>query len=416
MGARKCDDVLNCRAVPAQLPVTDSAVAANLPMNNSEFDTLVADFYRAATGSLPWDRALDGVQAAFGARAAVLHTLDIGTGRLLGLSGGGPDLREVLFNYTREYHLIDPRRQRVLQRGVAGVGHWNHDHEHFDPSFVAKDRFYQQFLPAYDARYNANVVIALGDNVLTGFAMELPARRGPLDADEREHARRLGEHLRDALLAHQRVRSLMQQALAGHGLLNSFPYPMWLMDEDRFVSFSNPAAGQEIEQGTRVALRGAHLALVNTRQDRQLTERLHRLSRSGHGASTVVDLRSTAADPPTWLQLSLLVPGAVLGAFGNQPQVLATLFDPRQVSSLDPFALASIFGLTPAEAKVAVRLADGLSAQEIGQSHGTAEATVRSQIRQVLLKLGAQRSVDVVRLLRQGEALWAQAGSADAAG
>ena len=246
---------------------------------------------------------------------------------------------------------------------------------------------------------------------MTAFCIERPRAIGPLDADDREWVRRLGEHLRDALLAHQRVRSLMQQALAGHGLLSSFPYPMWLMDEDRFVSFSNPAAGQEIERGSRVARRGAHLALVNTRQDRQLTEHLHRLCRSGHGASAMVDLRSTAADPPTWLQLSLLVPGAVLGAFGNQPQVLATLFDPRQVSSLDPFALTNIFGLTPAEAKVAVRLADGLSAQEIGQSHGTAQATVRSQIRQILLKLGAQRSVDVVRLLRQGEALWARAGS-----
>lgn len=80
------------------------------------------------------------------------------------------------------------------------------------------------------------------------------------------------------------------------------------------------------------------------------------------------------------------------------------------MSSLDPFALANMFGLTPTEAKVAARLAEGLSAADIGAAHGTSQATVRSQIRQVLLKLGAQRTVDVVRLLRQGEALWAAAG------
>ena len=100
------------------------------------------------------------------------------------------------------------------------------------------------------------------------------------------------------------------------------------------------------------------------------------------------------------------------GAFGERPQVLATLFDPQQVSALDPFTLASMFGLTPTEAKVATKLADGLSAQQIGQALGTAETTVRSQVRQVIHKLGAQRSVDVVRILRQGEALWAAAGGA----
>lgn len=70
-----------------------------------------------------------------------------------------------------------------------------------------------------------------------------------------------------------------------------------------------------------------------------------------------------------------------------------------------------MFGLTPTEAKVvAIRMADGLSAAQIGKALGTAQTTVRSQVRQVIHKLGATRSVDVVRILRQGEALWAAAG------
>lgn len=379
-------------------------------MNNQDFDTLVADFFRAATGDLTWDQALEGVQRAFHARAVVLHTLDMATGRLLNLHAGGPDLGEALLSYTREYHLIDPRRQRALEVGIPGLGQWNHDHEHFAPEFVAANRFYQHYLPAYQTRYNSNVVIPVGGSLVTAFILELPAQRGPLDAEERDWVGRLGEQMRQALLAWQRVRTLMQQALAGHGLLSSFAYPMWLIDEQRFVAFSNPAAMAETALARRVALRGDHLALVRTQQDRQLSERLHGLFRAGHGASTVVDLRASAADPPTWLHLSLLVPGQVLGAFGERPLVLATLFDPRQVSSLDPFALANMFKLTPAEAKVASRLADGLSASDIAQAHGTTQATVRSQVRQVLAKLGAQRTVDAVRMLRQGEALWAAAG------
>jgi hypothetical protein len=92
--------------------------------------------------------------------------------------------------------------------------------------------------------------------------------------------------------------------------------------------------------------------------DHRLLERIEPLRRLGHGASAVVDLRPTAADAPAWLHLSVLVPGPVLGAFGERPLILATLFDPAYVSALDTFALANMFDLTPAEAKVAAKLAD----------------------------------------------------------
>ena len=59
---------------------------------------------------------------------------------------------------------------------------------------------------------------------------------------------------------------------------------------------------------------------------------------------------------------------------------------------------------------MAARLAEGLTAKAIRLEHGTALSTVRTHIRQLLAKFGMSRTTDVIRLLRQGEALWAQAG------
>jgi DNA-binding CsgD family transcriptional regulator len=154
--------------------------------------------------------------------------------------------------------------------------------------------------------------------------------------------------------------------------------------------------------------------LARQRADALLTERLHALRTAAHGSTAVVDLRLTASDPPTWLHLSLLIPGAVLGAFGERPLVLATLFDPNHVSTLDPFALSSMLKLTPTQAKVAARLAEGMTPEQIAAAHGTSLATTRSHVREVLARLGARRVADVVRMLRQGEALWASAGRMDA--
>ena len=381
-------------------------------MLDSDFDAIVGDFYRAATCAMTWDAALDRLQVAFGARAALLHTADLRTGQLLALHTGGPARDDASLDYVRDYHRIDPRRELLLRSMPQVADQWWHCHEHVDATVVERSPFYRDFMSAYDARYMSTVLLLPRDGVFTAFALELPASRGFLTMEEREIARRLGDHLAEALRAYERTRALLRQALVGHKLLDAFPYPMWLIGEDRAISFGNLAASNEEADERRIARRGMNLVLINQRAERSLTERLHQLCRNQHGATAAIDLRATAADAPTWLHLAALQPGAALGAFGEQPQILATLFDPQHVSALDPFALGSLFGLTPAEARIAVGLAEGLTAGRLALVHGVAVATVRSQIAQVISKLGAARTVDVVRMLRQGEALWSRAGEA----
>lgn len=391
-------------------PVLCMHCAAGRDMENNAFDAIVSDFYRAATGAISWDQALEGVREGFGARSANVHALDIRRGQIMSMHSGGRLLNEANFNYVKEFHRIDPIRELAAARGAVRPGNWVHCDEFFDDEFVSQNPFYQEFSLAYDIRYNSSVTISIDESLFTGFTVLLPKSRGVLSPDEREEARRLGEHLREALLIHERVRRMAAQALAGHGLLSSFPYPMCLFDKDRFISFENPAVTAEFENETRLRRQGSRLVLARDRSDQQLTEKLLELYQRGHGASAIVDMRASNAGAPTWLHLSLLVPGAVMGVFGEQAQVLATLFDPQKVGLLDPFALANMFQLTPAEAKVAVHLAAGLTPEEISIKNGTAISTIRSQISQVIAKCGVRRAADVGRVLSRSEALWSTAG------
>ncbi|MBK9361086.1 MAG: helix-turn-helix transcriptional regulator [Rubrivivax sp.] len=222
-------------------------------------------------------------------------------------------------------------------------------------------------------------------------------------------ARRLGTWLEEALHAYERVRRMVAQAVAGHGLLQAFAYPMWLIDSERCVSFENAAAVAERERGSRVGSVAQRLQLVGDRADRDLGVQLQRLASAAHGSSTVVDLRRTRADPAVWLHLATVIPGAVLGAFGKRPQVVATLFDPMTSTALDPFALGERFSLIPAEARVAARLAEGATVDALAAEQRISVNTVRTHVRNLLHKFGVRRVTDVVRLLRQGEALWAAA-------
>lgn len=382
-------------------------------MDGARFDDLVTGLYRAATGAIDWSAALQPLRQAFGARAAVLHTVDFTQGpRLSTRTCALEDERMQLceLDYLRHWHRLDPRRERLIALGPEAVGRWVHCTDAFEDGFARRDRFYREFLPAYGLRYHAALTMPVADGVLTGLALELPPARGPLSADERQLAQRIGHHVQDALRANERVRRMAAQALSGHQLLAGFAHPMWLLGADRFVFHANPAAEAEVRDEAVAALDGRRLVLRHARADRALTERLAAMGAARHGARTVVDVRRRPSEAPCLLHLQVLEPVAVLGAFGTQPLVLATLFDPARVAALDPHALGDLLGLTPTQARVAALLADGLTAAQIGARLGIALATVRTHLRAVLGRLGAARSVDAVRALREGYALWARTG------
>ena len=68
-------------------------------------------------------------------------------------------------------------------------------------------------------------------------------------------------------------------------------------------------------------------------------------------------------------------------------------------SSARPELLQITYGLTPAEAEVARRLAMGSSVEHISASNGTSPNTVRSHLRKVLEKTGCSRQAEAVALL-----------------
>jgi DNA-binding CsgD family transcriptional regulator len=375
-------------------------------LNEHDFDAAVNGFYRAATGAISWNDALTAVHEAFGTRATLLHSVDLRTGRLAQLVHGGP-AHEGVLDYVRHWHEFDPRRTRLLEKPELMLNRWWHCHEHFDEAFAARDVFYRQFLPAQETRYMSTTADMVSHGLLTAFALEMPASRGPLNPDERHVLERLGRHVFDALRAYERVRHLAVQALVGHGLLDAFSHPMWLLDADRFIFYANTAAKVLRISDELIDVRDHHLMWRSQMIDRDFGILLQTLCNGRHGMRSILDARKVPSDPPIWLHLHALAPDRVLGAFGDRPQVLATLFDPQQMRELDPFALADIFGMTPTEAHVASLLGDGLTAAAIAEKLGSTVNTVRSHIRHVLRKLGATRLADAVRLLRQGDALWA---------
>jgi DNA-binding CsgD family transcriptional regulator len=86
----------------------------------------------------------------------------------------------------------------------------------------------------------------------------------------------------------------------------------------------------------------------------------------------------------------------------------AVLFvdDPNGALNPSPTDLYSrTFRLTPAEARLAVRLASGASLMESADEFGVTHNTVRAQLRAIFDKTGTHRQIDLVRLLQRSSSL-----------
>ena len=105
-------------------------------------------------------------------------------------------------------------------------------------------------------------------------------------------------------------------------------------------------------------------------------------------------------------------PGPPFGPVSAPLRRTATVIlrDPARRLRLAAPDLEQLFDLSPAEARLAQLLADGLSMEEAALQLGVSRNTVRSQLQSVFAKTGTNRQGDLVRLLLSSAATLAQRG------
>ncbi|MDE0219214.1 MAG: helix-turn-helix transcriptional regulator [Spirochaetaceae bacterium] len=96
-----------------------------------------------------------------------------------------------------------------------------------------------------------------------------------------------------------------------------------------------------------------------------------------------------------------VIPGDIRDAvFGfGQIAALVVVVDPEAKDCIDPEAVSSGLGLTPAEGRVASALAEGATMREIATATHRAESTVRELVKRIHLKLNVSRRADLVRMV-----------------
>ncbi len=372
-------------------------------MDSARFDQVASGLYAAAAGREPWGRALDRLSDGIVAWAVQLIGVDARSGALLFSHDGGNATPEAALDDIRTYHQSNPRLAPTL---ALGAGEWFHDHEHFDDGFVAGSAFYQDFLIPHGGRYGSATKIVDDADRLVFFAALRSTRQQPFDADARRELDRIRIHLEAALANQTFVQGERVKSQVGALILDQFDRPMLLIDAERSVRYANRAARKALECSDYLVERSGALRCRDASGDQALSSALYelRLTEGLHHTTPAPNrrfVRTTARSDgtPIGIYLSALRPELTMASFGPDPQALVFFHDVRTTPGLDAFVVAETFGLTPAEAGVAVALASGHTVERIAAMRAVSVPTVRTQLNSAYAKTNTRRQAELVRLV-----------------
>ncbi|MDX3906950.1 MAG: helix-turn-helix transcriptional regulator [Pigmentiphaga sp.] len=203
---------------------------------------------------------------------------------------------------------------------------------------------------------------------------------------------RVAPHLDRARRLFEIVSGLREDLRRRDLLLDSLPTPLWLLDEQRRVAYRNAAAMRyAAEPDSALCEQGGYVRPRRATTGRLETAIREALGRAGPARSTHIASGSASGAEIIVAPLPAPEPDTA------RPHTLGA------VSVLDPAVqsrhLAQLFQFSPAEARLASGLQQGMSLADYARSQGVAISTVRTQLRSLFMKTGTDRQGELVSLL-----------------
>ena len=369
-------------------------------MDTTPSEELVAKIYSAASGRATWEQALTALCSFVQAWAVQIVAFDKQTGAIVFSHIGGGAAAADHLAYVRTYNRSDPRTPLLLSSTTLG---WMHCHEILSDEMVASSAFYQDFLIPAGGRYVSGTKIVDDESLAVLIGIHRGSTRGPLGASEIAGLEKLRIHLEEAMAIYRHLAVKNYESAIGYAILEQLQSPTVLVAADRRIRFENASARKLLTSRRSICNNQGFLGCVNVDDNNQLVAELMDLSRATGAVApsgrSYLRLRNTAGPMPIGVCLSVLRPEEVMGAFGGSVLIMAVFYDTDHAAKPDPFLLAEVFGLTPAEVQVATALSNGHSLEAIAQARGVVVGTIREQLKSLFSKTQTKRQNDLVRRL-----------------
>jgi DNA-binding CsgD family transcriptional regulator len=340
-----------------------------------------------------WPSFMDDICAAVGATGAAMLQSDIRTEDI-------PRTKSISDYFTKTYfpsnlHLTDIRAARGVPLMLTGAEVIT-DADLFDSEReMLRDPLYAS-LGEFGLKWFAAIGFRAGP-ALWGLTIQRSPKEGMFDTDEVKALAKVSARLTETATLSTVVG---RSAIAGvTGALDLIQVAAIAVGRLGVVIGMNSQA--EACLGRDLAIRHNRLTLRDRQAHADLTRSIDQLDHTS-------DLLTVRSSPivmrridkrPIVIQVQPVPPAARSPFLGARAILL--IRDLESSAAFDQALLTATFELTPAQARLAVRLARGDSIEDAAQQAGIAVATARNQLKAIFQKTGTHRQAELVALLHK---------------
>jgi DNA-binding CsgD family transcriptional regulator len=351
-----------------------------------DLDAIVGAFAAAAVDPSLWSDAMEIASDQLGGCGAALFPLH---GRLPSIPIS-PSLAPSFEAYVRDGWIQRDRRYEVLPtlaaRGVAS------DLDFTTPDQMAKDPYYQEFLAPFGLQWSAIVRVAAAD-VQWCMSVQRSKSQGPFQKHELAKLAGLSCRLSGAAaLAETLGFARVEAALSAFEISN---FPAVMLDQFGCVLRTNQAALAVL--GRDIFISQRRLRSARQSETDALDGAIHQLL-CGADSAMLPPLTFTRREGrPVLLYLSR--PTGIAAEALSPCRGLILLVDPDRHLNCARETIANLFGLSPAESRLAIALLDGSQLEPVAHKLKISYETARTTLKRIFQKTRTERQAELLLLL-----------------
>ena len=369
-----------------------------------EFSALVQLVYEGALTSSSWQKLLRVMTERLQGNSAVLllRVPQLGDVPLKLAHGAMPD-RDPL--YFRHFMALDPFVQLPEGRAVTM-------HDFVNAAELERSQYFLEWLEPMDMVYAIGVDMRDKQRYHVRLRICRPRGAGNFSLDHCRFVESLVPHLKTAIHLYSELDSVRHDRSIYADAMDQLTLATIVVDETCKVLHSNRLADTILAQNDGISRVNDLLQIMNRDDSRRFKDMIARAAEAQRlGKPGLVEvMRFRRSSGRSDVSLVVRPSSSQIGRNNERLSTSIAVFlshdsGTTPESNLPADVIQKLFGLTPKEAALALRLAAGESLQEASEHLGISPNTARAHLRSIFSKTGVDRQAKLVRVLLRSVAM-----------
>lgn len=352
------------------------------------FGKTVASIFDAVLDETQSPAALEAVAKAAGAAGTGFLLVNKFTGQVTA-SGKWGVFTGSRADYLAHYSKIDPFRKALEQAPSGSVARLS---ESLSQSVLNRDEWYKDFLVKGGVRDLLDTKLDESPSHIVLFSLHRAIGDAGVFPRNEQNFHTLMPSLRNAARLYLGLIDIGYRSAMGRGELDQLDAEAIYTDEHGRIIETNPAGERILRAGDGLTMRDGQICARRSFETAKLTHLIANAAATGSripSAGSMLIARDEGR-PPYIVR--------VAPVSGDLPMAILMISAPGE-NRVSQGELAELYGLSPAESRIALELARGKRLSHLAGEFGLQISTLRTQLSSILAKCGVERQSDLIRLI-----------------